>query len=187
MCDRCVEWGGKRWHRYGDGYYERTDKSVKPKRTLRLHRERWLAEVGVIPDGWHVHHRDEDKGRNELGNLECVPKGEHQRHHILKRPIPPTDWAERPAVECVCVVCDGVVMRKRVVADVVCLRCQQIRADAKRVTDKRCICCGEPFRSRAGNLCSQRCVNVATRGATTCVLPDGRRRAGVFRKRHPRP
>ena len=79
MCTVCIEWGGKRWHRYGTGYYERTDKSVRPKKTRHLHRERWLAECGPIAKGWHVHHRDGDNGNNDLGNLRVVNPAENTR------------------------------------------------------------------------------------------------------------
>ena len=177
VCDQCIEWGGKRWHRYKSGYYERTDKSVRPKRTLRLHRVVWEAANGPIPAGHDVHQADEDKGNNDLGNLECLPHGAHRAHHTAAQPIPRRDWADVVAVDVPCADCGEPVARKQVRAEVVCKRCQQLRGDAKRVTNKTCQHCQAPFRSRAGNFCSQRCVNLATSGATVRVLPEGRRRA----------
>ncbi len=178
MCGQCVEWGGKRWHRYGSGYYERTDKSVRPKRTVRLHVAVWTAAHGAPPQGYHVHHRDHDRSNNALGNLECLPNGDHQRHHWIGRdPIPQRDWATVPDVVVECSDCGAPLRRKRVTAAVACRRCQQRRADRKRSSaEKQCACCGAAFRTRAGNYCSQRCVNLATRGATVRVLPEGRRR-----------
>lgn len=177
MCDSCVEWGGKRWHRYRGGYYERTDKSARPKRTIRLHRAIWEAEQGPIPDGWQVHHRDEDVGNNSLANLECIPAGEHRRIHLATKPIPRPDWGDKPLVGCVCADCGAAIQRKRPGPQPVCKSCQYRRAEQRRKHEKTCTHCGAQFRSRAGNFCSQRCVNLATNGAQVSVLPEGRRRA----------
>lgn len=56
------------------GYYGKTD----GKRTL-MHRDVWEFHNGPIPDGYDVHHRDENKLNNDIGNLECLPKSEHTR------------------------------------------------------------------------------------------------------------
>lgn len=42
-----------------------------------LHREVHKREIGPIPDGWHVHHRDSDINNNEPANLVALPPGEH--------------------------------------------------------------------------------------------------------------
>jgi len=177
MCDCCIEWGGKRWHRYGGGYYERTDKSVKPKRTLRLHRELWLAEVGPIPDKHHIHHRNHDRGDNRLDNLECLPHAEHSRHHGKSPKQNPKDWNLVKPVEVACIDCGEVVLRKSVRTTVRCKSCHYRRAERQRSFSRSCQHCDVEFISRAGNFCSQRCVNLATAGATVRVLPEGRRRA----------
>jgi HNH endonuclease len=44
-----------------------------------MHRYIWENEVGTIPEGWDIHHIDEDKSHNELSNFECLPKSEHTR------------------------------------------------------------------------------------------------------------
>ncbi len=44
-----------------------------------LHRRMWEDAHGPIPDGWDIHHLDEDKLHNDLANLECLPKAEHTR------------------------------------------------------------------------------------------------------------
>lgn len=177
MCDQCVEWGGKRWHRYDGGYYERTDKSVKPKRTIRLHREKWLAEVGPIPDGHHVHHTNHDKGDNRITNLVCISAREHTREHAFLANAPKRDWSAVEPAPVACVDCGTVVWRKAVTSKTKCKTCQYRRAEKQRSHPRGCLHCGTEFVSRAGHYCSQRCVNLATKGATVRVLPEGRRRA----------
>lgn len=180
MCARCIEWGGKRWHRYGEGrgsYYERTDKSVRPKRTRRLHREVWISHRGPVPAGFDVHHIDHDLANNDISNLECLPHGRHKALHLVDEPIPRTDWAKRPARVVPCADCGCDLRRKRVSAAPRCARCSQRRADENRKASRQCEQCGGAFASRFGNFCSQRCVNLATRGGTVRVLPEGSRRA----------
>lgn len=176
MCDSCVEWGGKRWHRYRAGYYERTDKSLRPKRTLRLHRAVWEAAHGDVPPGHDIHHKDDDKGNNALDNLSCMPHGAHKAHHLARSPIPRMDWSVVPDIAVACVGCGAELRRKRVTQQPRCTSCAQAVADAKRRSDRACDWCGTSFVSRRGNYCSQRCVNLATAGATVRVLPEGRRR-----------
>ena len=64
------------------GYY-RCTKSRKVH--LSLHRYVWEKEVGKIPDGYDIHHIDNNKQNNNISNLECLPKSEHTRlyspHH----------------------------------------------------------------------------------------------------------
>lgn len=178
MCDRCVEWGGHRWHRYGDGrgsYYERTDKSVRPKRTIRLHREVWLMEFGPIPPGFEVHHIDEDKTNNDPSNLECLEKGRHSARHRETRPIPRADLSGR-CYRVHCLDC-GSALERKIKRPSICKPCQQRRAVEKRKSERACAHCSRTFVSDVGNYCSQRCVNLATRGGTRSVLPYGRRRA----------
>lgn len=50
------------------------------KRTL-MHRYVWTKEKGPIPDGYDIHHKDEDKSNNAIGNLECLSKPEHTRKY----------------------------------------------------------------------------------------------------------
>lgn len=49
------------------------------------HRLVWTRHFGPIPVGWVVHHKNEDKLDNRLGNLELLPRGQHARHHATLR------------------------------------------------------------------------------------------------------
>jgi len=65
----------------------------------RLNMEEWLREndpksqflirLGgqlYLSPVFHVHHRDEDKQNNEIGNLQCMTPSEHRRlHEAMKR------------------------------------------------------------------------------------------------------
>jgi hypothetical protein len=178
MCDRCVEWGGHRWHRYREGrgsYYERTDKSVRPKRTLRLHREVWIKEHGPILPGFEVHHRDNDMANNDPSNLECLEKGRHSARHRETLPIPRADLSNR-CYRVQCLDC-GAALERKINRPAVCKSCQGRRAVEKRKRERACAHCARLFVSDAGHYCSQRCVNLATHGGTRSVLPDGRRRS----------
>lgn len=179
MCNHCIEWNGKVWHRYGDGrgaYYERTDKSITPKRTLRLHREVWIFHRGPVPHGYEIHHRDGDKANNHIDNLECLRKGAHSSFHRALAPIPACDWDVKPDLVVQCVDCGSAVIRKRAGSNTRCIACHRKRADEKRKGPRSCAQCGAAFVSRRGNYCSQRCVNLATHGGTRSVLSEGRRR-----------
>lgn len=65
---------GKKFTLRATGYY-----SLTTDDRCLMHRYVWEKEVGVIPPGWDIHHKDETKTNNELSNLECLPKSEHTR------------------------------------------------------------------------------------------------------------
>jgi len=48
---------------------------------ISLHREVWEEHNGSIPEGFHVHHKNEDPSDNDIGNLECVDKKAHMERH----------------------------------------------------------------------------------------------------------
>ena len=46
-----------------------------------LHQELWKSINGPIPDGYEIHHSDDDSLNNVIGNLECITVAEHKRRH----------------------------------------------------------------------------------------------------------
>jgi hypothetical protein len=46
-----------------------------------MHRYVWEKEIGKIPDGWDIHHKNNIKTDNRIENLECLPKSEHTRKY----------------------------------------------------------------------------------------------------------
>lgn len=56
---------------YGAGWF----------RKLPYHKYIWEQEYGPVPEGYIIHHKDEDKLNNSLDNLELLTKAEHMRLH----------------------------------------------------------------------------------------------------------
>jgi hypothetical protein len=48
------------------------------------HRLIWEEDVGPIPEGFDVHHKDGNKLNNLLNNLECISKSDHMRLHAIE-------------------------------------------------------------------------------------------------------
>lgn len=71
-----ITWKGMKFTIGKDGYYRRTDGDRE-----RLHRVVWVHHKGPIPDGYDVHHKNGDKTRNQLGNLELLSCEEHGAAH----------------------------------------------------------------------------------------------------------
>lgn len=65
------------------GYYL-SAKPIYNNKRIRLHRYVWIIENGEVPQGFDVHHKDEDKDNNEPDNLELMINLKHRKHHIDK-------------------------------------------------------------------------------------------------------
>jgi len=143
MCDRCIEWGGYKWHRYGEGYYERGSGG----KTVRLHRAVWESERGTIPEGCVIHHINENKADNSIGNLELVTNEGHSADSF-----------------------EGKVGAHRHVA---ARRAKEARARQMEERKKRmllCSLCGGEYHSGAVHprrFCSSKCLEAARSGAFT--------------------
>ena len=61
--------------RESQGYYysPRKDRSGLDM----LHRMVFIHYNGEIPKGYCIHHKDGNKGNNDISNLECVRRSEH--------------------------------------------------------------------------------------------------------------
>lgn len=70
----CCVFEGIVYPRTVNGYY-------RSGRWVLLHREVWRFYNGEIPEGYHIHHKDEDKSNNKLDNLELVTPKEHYEKH----------------------------------------------------------------------------------------------------------
>lgn len=75
-----IEYQGRRFTMRPTGYFHETCGD-----RVALHRVIWEEANGPIPDGFEIHHVDEDKTHNCLTNLECLSKPDHTRLHARAR------------------------------------------------------------------------------------------------------
>ena len=68
-----TEFNGRIYSLHSTGYLYRGRQA--------LHRVVWEYHNGAIPDGYHVHHVDEDKTNNDIGNLKIISAGDHVNIH----------------------------------------------------------------------------------------------------------
>src|ERR1700677_1804726 len=50
-----------------------------------LHRRVWIDNFGSIPEGFEVHHKDDDWRNSDPDNLELMAGADHRRLHALQR------------------------------------------------------------------------------------------------------
>lgn len=71
-----IEWDGRKFSIRENGYYAETSCNRE-----YLHRAIWRKSFGEIPDGFEVHHKDEDKLNNKPSNLELLTQSDHGKAH----------------------------------------------------------------------------------------------------------
>ena len=138
MPDRLVvEYGGLRWRQRADGYLVHDAKRGGRRVRQFLHRRVYSDHHGPIPEGFDIHHRDEDKANNDIGNLEMLSHSEHLRRHAIKSDLGRRHTAAAQA------------------------SLLAYRASERDVRDFTCMECGRGFRSRvyrsAPRFCSAAC------------------------------
>lgn len=169
MCDACVEWDGRTWHRRPSGYFVAR---------LLLHREVWEAANGPIPEGYQIHHLNGNKGDNRLENLALLSHSEHSALHCVEKTAPYRDKArasliatnkrlreERMQRDLVCVVCGSVFHSGAKHPTRFCSsRCvQRARSGAFDGEQRKCEYCGAEYHAtrRVQRFCSRRCNHLA--------------------------
>ena len=130
---------------------------VKPQ--LHLHRVVWEYYHGNIPDGYHIHHVDEDKTNNRIENLQALTASEHRSVHVKNRIAPK-----------ICPVCGKSFFTK--VKEQICCSpaCHAIR-QTKPLIEKVCPVCGKTFevKNKCANqiCCSHACSYIHRRKPST--------------------
>lgn len=77
---------GEKYTLRNNGYYGKTTGD----RTL-LHRDMWEHHIEKIPEGYDIHHINENKQDNQIKNFECINKCEHTRLHHPQKQVRRTD------------------------------------------------------------------------------------------------
>lgn len=67
--------------RLSDRKYYRADGRLRKQGISYLHREVWKFYNGEIPEGYHVHHKDENTLNNDISNLELLKGESHLSMH----------------------------------------------------------------------------------------------------------
>ena len=79
--------------RESQGYYysPRKDRSGLDM----LHRMVFIHYNGEIPKGYCIHHKDGNKGNNDISNLECVRRSKHSHYHGVNAPEELAEFRKR--------------------------------------------------------------------------------------------
>lgn len=77
------EFNGVVFYRKPEGYFKSDYKRDGGK---LLHREVWIYHNGEIPQGYHIHHIDEDKANNSIENLQLISASDHSKEHGKTNP-----------------------------------------------------------------------------------------------------
>lgn len=88
----CAFFNGYKFRKdFKTGYYLSTKKTDCGK-CERLHRYVWRYYNGEIPEGYHIHHLDENKSNNDIENLVCITERAHKQLHGFEKAEREYDW-----------------------------------------------------------------------------------------------
>lgn len=129
-----------------------------------IHRDIWQYHHGEIPNGYVIHHIDNNKAHNGICNLQCLTVGEHQKIHYLDK-----DLRRRPPIiKKVCAFCGKEFRGEKNSAYRFCSeRCAQnfrYRSGIDHET-RTCPVCGQNFsvvRWAKTKYCSTKCAEIAS-------------------------
>jgi len=159
-----IKYDGVRWNPCArDPYYRNSRRGL-------LHRWMWTREVGPIPDGMHVHHKNHDKRDNRVDNFVLLPPGAHWAEHGEERGPDwhskggRATWDRAPYLEYICQHCgDRFTSRGLSGANYCSPRCRDAAAPSRTREQRVCSVCGGQFytaRRRPTRTCSRKCTAV---------------------------
>ena len=56
-------------------------------KNVLLHRYVWEQNIGKIPEGYQIHHKDKNRLNYDINNLELIPTSEHHRRHAIENKL----------------------------------------------------------------------------------------------------
>lgn len=71
-------------HQRFNGIIYKKNGSGHFSKDTRIHQAVWAFYHGEIPNGYQIHHIDEDKCNNSIDNLQCLSASDHQLLHWQK-------------------------------------------------------------------------------------------------------
>lgn len=75
------EFNGYRYFRQRDTRKGRYYRRRVGDTTISLHKAVWEYHNGVVPEGFHVHHKDHNWHNNQIENLELLSQKDHSTYH----------------------------------------------------------------------------------------------------------
>lgn len=171
-----IGYDGVLWHPRGDGYYQNKHRGL-------LHRYMYSREVGPIPAGMQVHHKDHDKRNNRISNFVLLRPGEHWHEHNGERGEDwhakggRATWERARYRDFTCQRCGNVFQSRGTSGARYCSqRCREASAPSRAREERVCCVCGDTFECMARNptrACSRRCTSVlAYQSRRARVRPD---------------
>lgn len=172
-----VVYAGVAWVARKDGYYSNKYRGL-------LHRYMYEREVGPIPDGMQVHHKNHTKSDNRVDNFVLLRPGEHWHEHHDERGKDwhskggRATWERAQYRDLTCQRCGGTFRTRGTMRTIkYCSNaCRDVAAPSRAREERVCCVCGDKFECparRPTRTCSRRCTSViAYQSRREGVRPD---------------
>src|SRR5574343_191837 len=165
-----VEYNGVRFYRYPNSTnrshrnYYTPGIQAKQNGVDLLHRQIWKDHFGEIPEGYLIHHKDENPLNNELSNLECITTKQHfykhpdriaycnsqeQLDHLARIRDKTKSWHSSK---------EGIKWHVQ--------HAKEMRFGQHEFIDVQCFVCGKQYQTKhksVRNYCSKECTNAQRR------------------------
>lgn len=150
-----IFFNGQAYYKTPEGYWRSTDKKHSP-----LHVAVWEAANGPVPEGFEVHHIDENKDNNSLENLQCMTITEHRRLHAKSNRA--KGVLKQQKYKCTCAECGKEFLATDKSQKFCSKTCRLIYPKSKGAVVRVCEACGKEFktaRNSKSRHCSGKCSN----------------------------
>lgn len=166
-----IEFNGRRYRRYPDSNIKAHQRYFGRSGGF-LHRDVWEHHNGPIPEGFDVHHIDEDTSNNDIANLACIPRNEHmrtphvrkdayavseqQREHLARIRPATAAWHQSP---------EGREWHRKHAANSLAKADRKAWYENLPLTERACEVCGTTFLGKIpkNTLCSRKCADAKQR------------------------
>lgn len=157
-----IEYDGVRW------YPSKRDPYYRNSRRGLLHRWMYVTQVGPIPAGMQVHHKNHDKRDNRVSNFVLLSPGQHWAEHGAERGGDwhskggRAAWAKAEHKGFICERCSAFFTSRGTTGARYCSpRCREAAAPSRAREERVCSVCGQSFecqRRSPTRTCSRKCT-----------------------------